>query len=260
MKLSRITIDGVGYVMRGDPHTGFPSCTVPEGESGVWKVERFEAWDEKEESVGDFIAHLKMELNGNQHMAVPPGLYTRLGYAHNERYNIMMSDTPWELQDMRAMAYIAGIGGRGLIHGLGLGCAVELCMHRGMEHVTVIEKSQDVINLVAPHLKARHGDKIEIICDDALTWKSPKGQRYNLVWHDIWPSITIDNFPEIIRLNRRYGGKSDWQGYWAEYEHQKMKREYKALVKQVRACNPPGSERHEEMEEVLAKNKAETGI
>ena len=150
--------------------------------------------------------------------------------------------------------------GHALVHGLGLGCAVELLFYEGMEKVTVVELSQDVIDLVGPHLKSRHGDKLEIVCADALTWKPPKGMRYSIVWHDIWPTICLDNLPQIKKLNRRYGGKCDWQSYWAKREMKKMKREYRDTMEFAYSLNPKGSEKYEKLVELDKKNKEEIGI
>jgi hypothetical protein len=79
----------------------------------------------------------------------------------------------------------------------------------------VIEMSPDVISLVADFYRTKFGDKAEIIEADALTWKPPKGSFYGAVWHDIWPSISADNLPEMHALHRRYGRRCDWQGSWA---------------------------------------------
>jgi hypothetical protein len=61
-----------------------------------------------------------------------------------------------------------------------------------------------------------YGDRVEIIQADAFSWKPPKNIRYGMVWHDIWPNICGDNYPEMKTLHRRYGRKADWQGSWCK--------------------------------------------
>jgi hypothetical protein len=45
-----------------------------------------------------------------------------------------------------------------------------------------------------------------------------KGERYGMVWHDIWDSFCGDNLPEMTRLKRKYGRRADWQGCWGEWQ------------------------------------------
>ncbi|MFS7497729.1 hypothetical protein ACJ8CM_00085 [Klebsiella pneumoniae] len=71
-----------------------------------------------------------------------------------------------------------------------------------MTHVTVIEKEQDVINLVAP---AFIDDKrVDIICADAMTYQPPAGVTYDVCWHDIWTYFSAENLQEMENLERKY--------------------------------------------------------
>jgi len=78
--------------------------------------------------------------------------------------------------------------------------------------VTVVEKSKDVISLVAKHYLGDH--RVTIVNADAYLYKPPKGVKYDAVWHDIWDNICGDNLPEMTRLHRKYGKRADWQGSW----------------------------------------------
>jgi len=82
----------------------------------------------------------------------------------------------------------------------------------------VIELSEDVIKLVEPHLKERWGERLTVIHANALIWQPPKGAKYDMVWHDIWPTICTDNKETMTTLHRRYGRRAKWQGSWARYE------------------------------------------
>lgn len=174
--------------------------TVPEGESNGWKVERFE--------ISENQAMIAMLRDGIR--APRPGTYTRLTHG----CDTVMSDTPAEMRDHRMPVRMAH--GNILIHGLGLGMVLQACMAKySVTKATVIEKSEDVISLVAPHYENMFGDRVEIIKGDAMTWKSPKGIRYGMVWHDIWTHICQDNYEQMKTLHRRYGRKCDWQGSWS---------------------------------------------
>jgi spermidine synthase len=117
---------------------------------------------------------------------------------------------------------VSAAQGHVLFNGLGLGMVLQACMEKEkVEKATVIELSQDVIDLVAPHYKAMYGDRVDIIKADAMAWSPPKGTRYGMVWHDIWTYICGDNYEQMKTLHRRYGSRSDWQGSWCRYEAKK---------------------------------------
>ena len=96
-----------------------------------------------------------------------------------------------------------------------------MCAHHashipGVDSVTVIEKSQDVIALVWPTY-ASHPN-MKLIHADAFDWKPPKGKRYTVIWNDIWDDICGDNYEEMKRLTRKYGKRCDWQDCWCKSE------------------------------------------
>jgi hypothetical protein len=174
---------------------------VPESQRGDWRVERFEVPKD-----GGFAFTYGAR-------APRPGIYTRLVYGSRWPHTVM-SDTPAELRDLLPLKCAAR--GLVLINGLGLGIAADLCQRLDtVAHVTVIERSLDVIALVAPTLA---NPKLTIIHADAFTWVPPRGTRYDAVWHDIWPSLCADHLPEMSRLHRRYGRRAAWQGSWCRAE------------------------------------------
>jgi len=192
--------------------------SVPEGSSGPWKIERFTV-DKKE---SDF-ASLRAMISGSGfgRGGLPPGTYTRLLRGQT----IVMSDTPDEIRDHYALFRAAQ--GEVLLNGLGLGVALNGCLSKvladdgtsagremAVEHLTVIEKSQDVINLVGPYYEDKFGDRLTIIHADALEWRAQKGKRYDVVWHDIWDDICADNLEEMSKLHRKYGRRCEWQASW----------------------------------------------
>lgn len=180
----------------------FDKVTVPEGTSGPWAVQRFTVSAEDAK-----FGYLRAALKGRG--AVPPGTYTRLTF----RGGVVMSDTPDEMLDH--LQPVRRAYGRCLITGLGLGMVLGAMLKRAsVEHVTVVEIDRDVISLVAPHYSA--DPRVEIVHADAFSWRPPRGTRFNVAWHDIWPDICADNLPQMTRLKRRFGSKCDWQGCWSE--------------------------------------------
>lgn len=185
---------------------------LPEGKSGRVSVEKFEVTES--ESFLSFLRDGRRRINR--------GVYTRLMI----NGSLVMSDTRAEIVDQ--LPFIRRSHGDILIHGLGLGlCLQAVAKKKEVESVLVIEKNQDVINLVAPIYLERFPDKVEIRQGDAFTWKPEKGQRWNVVWHDIWRNICLDNLEEMKRLYHRFGRRSDWQGAWSRDILEKLSRERK---------------------------------
>ena len=181
-----------------------PKVNIPEGKIGNWSVEIFSV--SKSDADMDNIRNI---FRGGR--SVPEGSYTGL-YRNG---SVIMSDTPDEMRDHRFA--VSSAKGNCLILGLGLGMVIAAMLDKPeVTKVTVIDNSLDVIALTGPTLLERYGERIEIIHADAMTWKPPKGERYNCVWADIWDHISGDNTKQMSTLNRRYGRISDWHGNWCE--------------------------------------------
>jgi len=205
--------EGVEKVIRAEggrsPSWRRNQVDVPEGVSGGWAVERFSVTPEQES-----FQQLRCALNPQRPARiVPAGEYTRLV----RNGNVVMSDTPDEIRDhLEPMGRARGLC---LVNGLGLGVVVQGMLRMvDVERVTVVERSGDVIRLVAPHYQERYGDRVEIVHADAFAWRPPRGVRYDVVWHDVWDDICADNLPEMARLKRRYASKAVWQGCWCQDE------------------------------------------
>ena len=176
---------------------------VPDGVSGDWRVETFEVTKEQADLEAVRSAFSSMRGRG----VTEPGKYKRLTY----RGSVVMSNTPDEINDQGHFVWKAR--GKILINGLGLGITLKLLLDKPeVKEITVIEKSADVIKLVAPtYIKDK---RVVILNFDAFEYKSPKGAHYDFVWNDIWNDITPENLPEMHKLHRKYGRKCDWQGSW----------------------------------------------
>lgn len=173
--------------------TLIPRIDIPEGQSGEWTVSRFEV----SQHDADFH-NLRASINPRRMTGhIQPGTYTQL----KRGSTLVMSDTPSEIRDHRDFVLMAR--GHVLVTGLGLGVVTNaLALKDRVEHVTVIEKSADVIKLVGPFFK--DNSKVTIIHADAFTWQPPRGARFDCAWHDIWDDICESNRKEMTRLRRRY--------------------------------------------------------
>jgi hypothetical protein len=151
------------------------------------------------------------------------GGYNRPGDVHARIYQggtLWMSDTSEERRDHARMLHRAT--GDVLVGGLGLGLfALAAMLKPEVKSVTVIEINPDVIALVEKYLRlaaGEHADKLTVICADLLDWKPPKGQTWDVLWFDIWPTLCVDDLAEHTRLRRRFarrrnpGGHTDCWG------------------------------------------------
>jgi len=179
----------------------------PEKSQGAWKIDHFTVTGKEFQSF-------------NRGRYVLPGTYTRL----TRNGQLVMSDTPDEMRDH--LPIVNHAIGSVLINGLGIGMVLKNILLKDIvTEVTVIEINQDLIDLVGPHYVDH---RVTIVCADALTYKPPKGERYNAVWHDIWDNICIDNLEQMKYLHRKYGQYSDWQGSWCrDICEQELKKEQK---------------------------------
>jgi hypothetical protein len=162
------------------------------------------------------LENLRHIFNGNPYwLHVEPGQYVKLIVDGS----VMMSDTPMERRTNRVFVHNAQ--GDVLIGGLGIGL-LPATLTRGaiarapgskwpVTSITVLEKNPDVIAMVAPYIKH---DLIRIIEGDVFTWKPDRGQRFDSIYMDIWPSISPDNAPEMRKLKQRYRNWLNQKNPW----------------------------------------------
>ena len=222
---------------------------VPLGRCGEWSVERFEVGEENAR-----VFNMREALHG--HRFIEPGIYRSLVHRpEGQTGELWMTDTPAECADhAECVVQAARFGGHVLIFGLGLGVVTQaMCDMPNVEHVTVVELEQGVIDLVGPFWKNRYGDKLSIVCADAFAWEPPRGQRFGVVWCDIWLHLSAGNLSEQARLNRRYARRSQWVGSWAQDVNRLMAREEKRQAAQFRKLFPKAAA---EMEAAAAQARS----
>jgi len=182
---------------------------LPESTVGEYSINKFTVSKEDES-----MEKLRAFINKTGRY-VPAGKYTRLYYKGSYGHDTIMSDTPDEIRDHLSAIHMSEKAETVLINGLGLGVVLNAILkYTKVKKVTVVELSSDVIELVGGIYKSMYGDRLEIINDSALTFKPPKGAKYDIVWHDIWNALCSDNLTAMKFLHRRYGKRCKWQGSW----------------------------------------------
>ena len=176
----------------------YGAVIVPNGKSGNWEVSDVE------------VSKLDSMMSGMRSAIYycPAGTYKRL----TRNGSCVMSNTPMELRTNAE--FVRKAKGHVHINGLGLGVVLlAVLMKPEVESVTVVEKNEDVINLVAPSFAPF--DKLTIIQGDALEYKPPAKKKFGAVWHDIWNDVCADTLEDMKALHRRWGRKTEWQGSWS---------------------------------------------
>jgi len=185
---------------------------VPDGVSGVWRVESFEVTEDAAR-----FENIRAMFGSGRH--IQPGKYKRLMRGRT----VVMSNTPAEISDHLSFIFRAKEVDNVLINGLGLGVALtEILKSNTVKRVDVVEQSEDVIKLSGPTYTA--DPRVHIHHANALEFKPEKGVVYGAVWHDIWDGVCSDNLPDMKLLHRRYGKKAQWQGSWCRSMCEDQKR------------------------------------
>lgn len=182
--------------------------SIPEGLAGLWYIMKLD------------IADDRLSTRHGKAVLLPAGKYTflyRLTDAtlhHDPPGEVVMEDTPFELQTH--LGFVMNAHGRVLVTGLGLGCVVRgLLQNPDVQHITCIENSKDVLQLVAPHMPT---DRLTIIEADALKWTAENKEPFDCAWHDLWTDREkgephLDRWHAKLFANCRRTVKR--QGAWA---------------------------------------------
>lgn len=181
------------------------SPIIPEGQVGDFKITH--RTKPKDEVAFDTVMRSKVDWTMR---FARSGTYCIL---HNvkEADEVLMSDTDMERTTNRHALQDAK--GHVLIGGLGIGMLpYHMCRKKKVESVTVLELQEEVIDLVAPHI--RH-PKLRVIQGDvhyppALPW----WPEFDYIYLDIWQQVRVE-WVELEKLMTAYqeylapGGKVD---------------------------------------------------
>lgn len=175
---------------------------VPIGKKGVAKVDHF--------TVSQEASQLTAFRRGGY---VPSGEYARLTVGHT----LMMTDTRMEQNSNYGV--VRASYGDVLIAGLGIGMiTIPILRKPEVQSVTIIEKYQDVVDLVEPALREKipEATKLKVIVADIMDWTPPKGQKWDTIYFDIWPDITTENLKDMEVLHRRFARRKRFKDSWMD--------------------------------------------
>ena len=104
--------------------------------------------------------------------------------------------------------------GHVLIGGLGIGmCHQPLIDNPSVTAVTIVENSQDVIDLVWEH--CAKDETFTLVHDDFESWTPEEGSTFDVVFGDTW---LVDNpmtqSDYLTLINNRYSAYSEKIGFW----------------------------------------------
>lgn len=154
-----------------------------------------------------------------------PGEYMKLVDLNSVFQDVIMSDTPMERKtnlDLYSKA-----NGHVLIAGLGIGMVLLAIQDKPeVTKITVVEKYQEVIDMVAPQLPLN--EKVEIVQSDIFDYKPARGLRFDTIYMDIWTNIIGDDYEEHLSLERKFKRRLNnenpeaWFGSWRKKDFKHM--------------------------------------
>lgn len=166
-------------------------------EGDRFRIEKFELTKKQVD-----YAKLRAMFNRESHevRGLEAGFYVKL--IDKEKHEIVMSDTWMEWQTN--LEFMSKANGDVIIAGLGLGMIInEIQDIEEVTSITVIEKYQEVIDLVTKYMK--FNDKVKIICADIFEYETDK--KFDTIYFDIWNNISGDNYPETKMLHQKFKNK-----------------------------------------------------
>lgn len=189
---------------------------VTQARAGDWKIDTFTLTEDD-----IFMNNLRAIRDNNIELLVKPGTYTRL--FHRLR-GVVMSNTPMEVSTNAE--FVRRATGRVMINGLGLGMVLRAVLDKkDVESVVVNEVDPDVITMVMPGFERDILDgRLSIHQRDCFAYKPARGERYNVIWHDVWDDISAGNLEQMNMLKRRWAKRCDWQGCWSEQMDRRLNR------------------------------------
>lgn len=155
---------------------------------GDWWIETFE--------IPEDYARMRNVFIKNPLMKLEEGIYKKLV---NKLEGVVMSNTPMERR-----THIEAINkakGNVLVAGLGLGMYLQnIKDKKEVTSITVVEKSKEVIELIAKYFK--DCQKIKIINEDIFNYTPDI--KFEFAFLDIWSDISEDNLVEFDILREKF--------------------------------------------------------
>lgn len=180
---------------------------IPEGQSGDWSI-----LHKTYEANRDFTtATFRTAFIGGQANRTVRWDYPTRFHQLCEGEGVWMSD--WPVEQAQCDVNLKRIKrGKVLVGGLGLGlCATILARRKAISHVTVVEKSPEVVKLVAEHLRVPRG-KLRIVVADLNEWlqSRPSDEVYDWAFHDIWQADSLGCLLDTVLPLRQATVANGW--------------------------------------------------
>jgi hypothetical protein len=178
------------------------ALTIPVGKSGTFSIEQ----EIKKSGTKLSTVSLRTHIMGGHEEEDICYSYPTVWHTLKDKDGVWMTDLPIEQAQCDNMLY-GNIYGTVLIGGLGLGYAAQLVASQPqVDKIIVVEKSQDVVNLVWKHLKFPNHVKVTIVVADLFEYlKRPfldgldgKDDVINCGFYDVWRSDGEYTFHEMI--------------------------------------------------------------
>ena len=170
--------------------------TIPVASSGPWSIVRIEV-----DETGDAMPGCGLDK-------APPGTYTAL--VHETR-GIISCDSPMLMDDQRPV--VDDAVGHIVLGGLGVGVCIDMLLESGgVEHITVVEIDQHVIDLVSPSFEyGEHGDMITFANCDILGLNASNFElQPDRVWLDIWDTDRPETLVDRLKATTDWGKSCAW--------------------------------------------------
>ena len=144
----------------------------------------------------NILYNMRLLRDGMREHRMYDGTYVRL-HINGE---LMMSDTAMER--ITNIDFIENAKGRVLVAGLGVGLILQAVLNKpDVTEVVVVEKYQDVIDLVAPRFEH---PKLKVVCADIFEYELSKEVKFDTIYFDIWAEISTENLDEMRKLHSRF--------------------------------------------------------
>ena len=192
---------------------------IPEGELGNARVEHFTI-SKEEAHLYSVRAIWNRDYMGRY---VEAGDYCRLRVGEA----LMTSDCGGERWS--ALDIVREAHGKVLIAGLGIGMILcRILPKPEVEEVTVVEISQDIIDLVEKPLReylGKDADKLEVVLQDIYEFKPE--HKYNTIFFDIWGDYSGDTYEDTKKLHRKFQrcldrSDSPWMESWMRWHMKEL--------------------------------------
>lgn len=186
-------------------------ANIPQGKIDKWSIRTATG-----ESPACGISTMYSQIIGQPttYLEEPYGHYT---FLFHDELGPIMHDTTHEYAEHQPLW--DGATGDVLISGLGIGMVNhKLIEYPNVRSVTIVEKNQEVIDLVWNHCPK--DERFVLVHADIDTWIPPEGSHWDYAWFDSWigDNSINDQHEYNQMLMNRYSPFCDKMEYWKKME------------------------------------------